>query len=137
MTKKLKVVHMERCIGCLGCMFACARHRFDSLSLSKSAIDVKTQGGIEGNFVVVKCRACKNPPCAEVCPEGALVPREGGGVKLIKEKCTGCGNCVNACIVGAISMDEDTNLPIVCLHCGHCVEFCPHGVLALEETKVL
>jgi carbon-monoxide dehydrogenase iron sulfur subunit len=34
-------------------------------------------------------------------------------------------------------MDEDTNLPIVCLHCGHCVEFCPHGVLALEEAKVL
>ncbi|UCH87918.1 MAG: 4Fe-4S binding protein [Thermoplasmata archaeon] len=136
MVKKLKVVHMERCIGCLSCMITCSREVHDCFSTSKSAILVKTQGGEEGNFVVVKCRACSDPPCAEVCPEDALKPREGGGVVLIAEKCNGCGQCVDGCIVGAITMDEESAKPIICIHCGHCVKFCPHGVLGLEETKV-
>ncbi len=47
--------------------------------------------------------------------------------KVNKEKCTGCGICVNACPVGAISMvdgkariDNDK-----CTDCGNCVQVCP------------
>jgi len=29
-------------------------------------------GGMERGFTVVVCRACNDPPCAKVCPTGAL-----------------------------------------------------------------
>ena len=116
-------------------MFSCARHRFDCLSLSKSAIDVKTQGGVEGNFVVVKCRACKDPSCARVCPTGALKPKRGGGVNFDCAKCTGCGHCRDACLVGCVFWDDEINKPMICSHCGYCAKFCPHGVLLAGQKE--
>ena len=85
--------------------------------------------------MVVVCRACADPPCARVCPTDALVRREGGGVKLLEDKCIGCGNCREACIIGAVFWDDEINKPMICVHCGICAKYCPHGVLALEERK--
>ena len=101
-----------------------------------SAIKVASIGGVERGFRVIVCRACRDPPCAAVCPTGALKPREGGGVIINYNKCIGCGYCREACPIGAIMWDEDDNKPIVCVHCGYCVEFCPHGVLALETVQL-
>jgi len=115
-------------------MFACTR-RFGEGGLSKSAIHVKSAGGFERGFVVIVCRACEDPPCARVCPTDALRLRVGGGVVLRKEKCIGCGNCVNACVVGAIFWDDESNKPVICIHCGYCASFCPYGVIKLERQE--
>jgi len=131
--RRLKVAHPERCIGCLGCMFACSRTRTGSVSLHDSAIKVKTQGGIEDDFRIVVCRNCQDPPCARACPEGALEMRPEGGAIFHRDLCTGCGKCQKACLIGAISMGKE-NKPIKCIHCGACADFCPHGVLELEEV---
>ena len=135
MRRRLKVAHPERCIGCLGCMFACSRTRKGTVSLQDSAIKVQTQGGIEGDFRVVVCRGCEDPPCARACTEGALEKRPDGRVVFHKDRCTGCGKCEKACLVGAISIGKE-KLPIKCIHCGACVDFCPHGVLTMEEVPV-
>lgn len=132
--RRLKVAHPERCIGCLSCMFACSRINADRASPDRSAIKVKTQGGLEGDFAVVVCRACKDPPCARACPTGALVRKEGGGVLLNKELCQGCGACSDACLIRAISQDDEGQT-VCCKHCGACVAFCPHGVLEMEEVE--
>jgi len=113
-------------------MFACSRLRFGVMSLAKSAIQVKTAGGIERGFVVVVCRACVDPPCAKSCPTGALTPRPGGGVIFDESKCDSCKGCYEACIVRAVVWDEERGKPIVCRYCGFCTKFCPHGVIALE-----
>lgn len=130
--RRLKVAHPERCIGCLGCMFACSRIRTGTVSLQNSAIKVQTQGGIEGDFRVVVCRACQDPPCAKACPTGAMEKRPNGSVVFHKDRCIGCGSCEKACLVGAATLNKDKR-PIKCIHCGACVDFCPHGVLQLEE----
>jgi len=44
--RRLKVAHPERCIGCLGCMFACSRVHTGNVSLQDSAIKIQTQGGM-------------------------------------------------------------------------------------------
>jgi anaerobic carbon-monoxide dehydrogenase iron sulfur subunit len=131
--RRLKVAHPERCIGCLGCMFACSRTRTGQASLQDSAIKVQTQGGIEGDFRIVVCRNCQNPPCVRACPAGALERKADGSVVFHKDLCTACGECEKACLVGAISLGKEGK-PIKCRHCGACVAFCPHGVLTLEEV---
>jgi len=131
--RRLKVAHPERCIGCLSCMFACSRVNTGRASLDRSAIKIKTQGGLEGDFAVVVCRACKDPPCVKACPTGALEQKEDGSVVFHRDLCKGCGNCADACLIRAIHLDEEGKA-VKCRHCGACVAFCPHGVLELEEV---
>jgi len=131
---RLAVVDTEKCVGCQSCMFACARMQGEA-GLAKTRIEVRSIGGIERGFMVVVCRACDEPPCAKVCPTGALKPREGGGVRLNDTKCTGCGHCHNACIIGANFWDHEINKPMICIYCGYCAKFCPHHVLKLEKEE--
>lgn len=134
--KVLKVRDIDRCIGCYSCMLACARFVFKSHSVVKSAILVRTRGGLQSKWGADICRGCLNAPCAEVCETGALVQRPGGGVIFKKGKCSRCGECVVACIVRVIRLDED-GYPIICAQCGQCARICPQEVLAMEEQKVV
>ncbi len=134
--KRLKVIDQDRCVGCELCMFACQR-RFGEGGFGKSTIFVHSRGGMSRGFTVVVCRACEDPPCALVCPTDALQVRKGGGVILQSHKCIGCGNCRDACTIGAVFWDEEANKPAICIHCGYCAKYCPHGVIALVEKKKL
>ncbi len=131
---RLVIKDTEKCVGCQSCMFACARRQGDG-GLAETRLGVKSVGGMERGFIVVVCRACHDAPCARVCPTNALEPRNGGGVHFDPSKCIGCGHCCDACLVGAIFWNEETNKPMVCIQCGYCVKFCPHGVLAMEERE--
>lgn len=136
MVKRLAILDANRCVGCQLCMLACSR-RLGFAGYEKSAIRVRSAGGVERGFTVVICRACLDPPCARVCPEDALIPRPGGGIILRSERCNGCGHCVEACDIGAIWMDEETGKPIVCVYCGYCAQFCPHKVITLQEVEAV
>ena len=132
MTKVISVQAANRCIACYSCMFACARVR-GSFSPQLSAVQVRTQGGLQGKIGINVCQGCLEPNCVEGCQSGALTKRPGGGISLNEQACTGCGVCSTSCPVGALSMHG--GVPITCLHCGLCAKFCPHQVLRLVPNS--
>jgi Fe-S-cluster-containing dehydrogenase component len=115
-------------------MFACAR-RSGVGGIEGSSIGIHSAGGFERGFVVVVCRACADPPCARVCPTDALVPRDGGGVRLSEDLCIGCGNCTPACPFGAVFWDVQQGKPQICIYCGYCARYCAYDVITLEEIE--
>ncbi|MFH0786999.1 MAG: 4Fe-4S dicluster domain-containing protein [Pseudomonadota bacterium] len=134
-TKVLRANGMNRCIGCFTCMLACAGINRKNHSISKSAIKIRTIGGLEGRFISVACVGCSGVrACVESCPSGALFNRPGGGVLIDPDKCVGCRRCEKACIMGAVFFDEDEQHPMICKQCGLCTKFCPHNCLKMEET---
>lgn len=133
MAKRLSVIDVDRCVGCQLCMFACTR-RTGQGGVGESRIGVRSAGGMRKGFVVVVCRACAHPPCASVCPTGALTLREGGGVTFNAKLCVGCGKCQQACPFGAVFWDESEHRPLICVYCGICAQYCPHDVIAHEDV---
>lgn len=50
------------------------------------------------------------------------------------ERCTGCGDCVEACPAGALELREGVAVlarPEDCRYCGDCETLCPQGAIAL------
>jgi Fe-S-cluster-containing dehydrogenase component len=133
MPKRVIIKDIEKCVGCGLCMYACAR-RNGEIGNDSSGILAVSLSGFERGATVIFCRACKEPPCAQVCPTNALVPRKGGGVVFREDLCIGCKNCMEACTIGAI-FERSDGKPALCIHCGYCVKFCPHGVLGYEEVE--
>ncbi|MBP2652799.1 MAG: pflC [Firmicutes bacterium] len=73
----------------------------------------------------LKCIWCCNPEGQKFHPE----------LKVSAAKCTGCGNCVSVCPVGAIKLETDAGnvrLDIdrqLCTNCFKCIDVCYTGAL--------
>jgi len=56
------------------------------------------------------------------------------GVKIDKEKCTGCSACVDVCPVKAIEIKNDKAIVSdECVECSACVNECPNEAIALPK----
>lgn len=57
-------------------------------------------------------------------------------IRIDLEKCTACGNCVNACPFGAIILkDEKAYITEACTLCGACIESCTETAIIDERDK--
>ncbi|MCK5785911.1 MAG: CoB--CoM heterodisulfide reductase iron-sulfur subunit A family protein [Candidatus Sabulitectum sp.] len=65
-----------------------------------------------------------------------LVP-EVAVTEILEAYCTGCGNCLDVCVYGAIYPDEARGISIVneaiCRGCGNCYGSCPSGALRTKH----
>jgi ferredoxin len=53
---------------------------------------------------------------------------------VYKEKCTGCGNCIDICPPGAIILEDDTACIAqdLCEECGFCAAECPVEAIEID-----
>ena len=77
-------------------------------------------------------RSCAGLILTRLVPGERLIP-EVKVSEILEAYCTGCGNCLEVCVYGAIYADPDRGISVVneavCRGCGNCVGSCPSGAL--------
>lgn len=126
MTRFTLEIDDEKCWGCMTCEVACKQENQAPDGVKLIHVSEDGPRRIDGRwhfvFTVNRCRHCEDPPCAEVCPTGAIVKRKDNIVVLEKSGCAGCGSCIEACPFHAIAFDEAANTAVKCNLCHHRVD---------------
>ncbi len=148
---KIIEVHIEKCMGCHSCEFACAVAHSSSRDMDKivqsgekpgNRISVESFGR---KAVPVNCRHCEEAACILACPTGA-VHRDGPGEPVIvdTDRCIGCRMCVQACPFGVMTMTPDGKSALKCDLCIErlevgkepaCVTACITGALEFIDEE--
>jgi len=127
------------CSRCRMCELICAFHHHGVGNPRRARIQVIALG--KGEDIPVTCLNCEEPPCLNICPTGALHrPEPEGMVEVQEDHCIGCAMCVNACPVGAMTLDPIAGLAAKCDLCQgdpQCVLYCPAKVLKLTDAGQL
>jgi formate dehydrogenase iron-sulfur subunit len=63
------------------------------------------------------CKHCEVAGCLEVCPTGAIVRTEFGGVFIQPDVCNGCGYCVVGCPFGVVDRRAGDGRAFKCTFC--------------------
>lgn len=130
------LVDVNRCSGCRLCEMACSFFHEKKFSSSLSRIRVMKED-IFGFDLPIVCWHCEPCVAMENCPAEAFERNGQGLISVNKEKCTGCGKCLETCIIEAITLLSKTKKPLICDQCGGapvCVEKCPTKALTYIAT---
>lgn len=133
-------IDRDRCIGCLGCVTACAVSHQTGDARNRVTIDSETKA------TPIFCRHCTNPECVYTCMTGAMHKNtETGFVEYDQEQCASCYMCIMSCPYGVLKRGRHQPQAIMkCDMCVHrtaegapnpmCVEKCPMQAITLEEV---
>ena len=120
----------SECTNCRLCMLACtSAHEPGKQSPKLARIHIEDAWPEIGGIHV--CIACPKQSCIEACQEDALSWDKH--VVLLKENCTQCGACVEACPVGGVQVHPASGYPHICDTCSgnySCVNVCPTGAIS-------
>ncbi len=140
MSKKVLAIQSDNCTGCHLCELACSNAKEGVFIPSQSRIKVVTDG-LGGWSRPVVCVQCEDPMCMKACSAEAIYKTETSKgenlVKVDREKCTGCHQCVVACPFGAMEYLKKQKA-IKCDLCGGtpaCVDYCFYDCLHYIELS--
>jgi len=134
-------VREKLCNGCMSCQAYCSTNKegVSAAALSRVRIHLDPFGGSQK---ITVCRQCRKAPCAQACPEKAIVrSAQGDYWEIDCDRCTGCRQCMEACPFDAIFLDPAGERILRCDTCQGtplCAEMCPTGALEWageEETE--
>ncbi|MBT9137234.1 MAG: Hydrogenase-4 component A [Firmicutes bacterium] len=119
----------HRCTGCMTCVMVCSFAHEQIFSYERSRIRVWKDED-QGLCIPIVCEHCKDAPCIEVCPTGAMQHDSDSSVQLNALKCIGCRECTIVCPFGAISFNAEGDL----IKCDFCKEISEEPLCALYCT---
>jgi Fe-S-cluster-containing dehydrogenase component len=126
MTKKWNmIVDIERCNNCRGCFLAVKDEHtgndFPGYAAEQPAmganwldIERKERGAypiVDAHFMPVMCNHCDDAPCMKVAKGEAIKKRDDGIVIIDPAKAKGQKEIVDACPYGAVTWNEELQLP--------------------------
>lgn len=119
------IVDVERCNNCRACFLAVKDeyigNDFPGYSAAQPAqghnwLEIRRHERgqypiVDAHFVPVMCNHCENAPCMQAAKDGAVTRREDGLVIIDPIKAKGQKQIVEACPYGAVSWNEESQLP--------------------------
>lgn len=119
------IVDVDRCDNCRACFIAVkdehAGNDFPGYAAAQPAqghnwldIQRKERGTyplVEAHFLPVMCNHCDDAPCMKAARDGAVRKRDDGIVVIDPERAKGQRQIVDACPYGAVSWNEEKQLP--------------------------
>ncbi|MHA2071763.1 MAG: 4Fe-4S dicluster domain-containing protein [Candidatus Thorarchaeota archaeon] len=128
----LLLVDMDKCTGCKQCSLACSLIKEDLFDPYRGRVKVYKKEDIALGIQFL-CEQCDTYPCIDSCPENALSRDDETGIITVDEsKCTGQGECIEACTYYAIKLHPETNKAIICDLCDgdpYCAKHCVPGAI--------
>ncbi len=154
-----------KCTACRGCQAACKQWNELEAEETKNTgsyenpadlsyrtwlkmrfAEVDNGGDLAWLFTRRSCMHCTDAGCVKVCPTKAVDKTAEGIVYIDRQKCTGCGYCVEACPFDVPRLDGSRVTGkakmFKCILCKDrvdnglepsCVKSCPPGALAFGE----
>jgi formate dehydrogenase beta subunit len=170
---KAMLIDVSKCIGCRACQVACKQ--WNELPAEKTTNhgtyenppdlsgdtwtrikfkELGNNGTLRWLFRKEQCMHCTDASCVRVCPTGALQHHPTlGFVTYDRDKCSGCGYCVEFCPFEVLRMDRGFNKVIgtgrmggKCTFCADrvsngvepaCAKVCPTGAIKFGERNDL
>lgn len=153
------IVDVARCDNCRVCFLAVkdehAGNEFPGYAAAQPAqghnwLDVrrKERGSyplVEAHFMPVMCNHCDDAPCMKAAKNGAVGKRADGIVIIDPEKSKGQRQIVDACPYGAISWNEEKQIPQAWIFDAHLLDSgwaktraeqaCPSGVFRSVKVE--
>jgi Fe-S-cluster-containing dehydrogenase component len=119
------IVDVERCNNCRSCFLAVkdehTGNEFPGYAAEQPPqghnwldIERKERGAypiVDAHFMPVMCNHCDDAPCMKVAKDGAIKKRDVGIVIIDPVKAKGQKQIVDACPYGAVSWNEEKQLP--------------------------
>lgn len=112
MSKLVRVIDMQRCMGCRACIAAChVENHFTPNAPWNVMIEneIGTYPNVRTTFTTMNCMHCEDPPCKTVCDSigvKAISKNEFGVVLIDYERCIGCRYCEAVCPYGVPQFNE-------------------------------
>jgi Fe-S-cluster-containing hydrogenase component 2 len=129
---KILFVDPAKCTGCNRCTYVCSAVKEDIFAPEQARIRINNFPH-QGFSVPSICFQCPNAPCHKACQFDAISRNADDVVVVDADKCTACGDCVEACPYGMIELLN--GIATKCDYCDGdpaCVKECYTGALVFQ-----